>query len=106
MSIKESYFGVDNDGIAVSGMWSNDSVLPKGQTLVPALNGEMGFTWTGSEWKDLRSILEKNKLVLGKRKEEYPPMENYLDGIVKGDQAQIDKYISDCLAVKERFPKE
>ncbi len=39
------------------------------------------------------------------RKESYPPMENYLDGIVKGDQAQIDKYISDCLAVKQRFPK-
>ena len=40
------------------------------------------------------------------RKAEYPPMENYLDGIVKGDQAQIDKYISDCLAIKEKFPKE
>jgi hypothetical protein len=40
------------------------------------------------------------------RKESYPPMENYLDGIVKGDQAQIDKYISDCLAIKDKFPKE
>jgi hypothetical protein len=40
------------------------------------------------------------------RKAEYPPMENYLDGIVKGDQAQIDKYISDCLAIKDKFPKE
>ncbi len=40
------------------------------------------------------------------RKAEYPPMENYLDGIVKGDQAQIDKYISDCLAIKGKFPKE
>ena len=39
------------------------------------------------------------------RQPEYPPMENYLDGIVKGDQAQIDKYIADCLAVKQRFPK-
>jgi len=28
-----------------------------------------------------------------------------LDGIVKGDQAQIDKYIADCLAVKEKYPK-
>ncbi len=40
------------------------------------------------------------------RKAEYPPMENYLDGVVKGDQAQIDKYISDCLAIKDKFPKE
>ena len=39
------------------------------------------------------------------RRGEYPPMEDYLDGIVKGDQAQIDKYISDCLAVKAKYPK-
>lgn len=39
------------------------------------------------------------------RKAEYPPATDYLDGIVKGDQAQIDKYIADCLAVKQRFPK-
>jgi hypothetical protein len=36
---------------------------------------------------------------------EYPPMTDYLDGIVKGDQAQIDKYIADCLAVKAKYPK-
>lgn len=39
------------------------------------------------------------------RKAEYPPMEDYLDGIVKGDQAQVDKYIADCLAVKAKYPK-
>jgi len=36
---------------------------------------------------------------------EYPPYADYLDGIVKGDQAQIDKYIADCLAVKAKYPK-
>ena len=36
---------------------------------------------------------------------EYPPMTDYLDGVVKGDQAQIDKYIADCLAVKAKYPK-
>jgi len=41
-----------------------------------------------------------------KRSREYPPATDYLDGIVKGDQTQIDKYISDCLAIKEKFPKE
>jgi len=35
----------------------------------------------------------------------YPPITDYLDGVVKGDQAQIDKYISDCRAVKEKYPK-
>ena len=40
-----------------------------------------------------------------KRGAEYPPITDYLDGIVKGDQAQIDKYIADCLAVKTKYPK-
>jgi hypothetical protein len=40
-----------------------------------------------------------------KRATEYPPMTDYLDGVVKGDQAQIDKYIADCNAVKAKYPK-
>jgi hypothetical protein len=40
-----------------------------------------------------------------KRVEEYPSFLEYLDGIVKGDQAQIDKYIADCQAVKTKYPK-
>lgn len=40
-----------------------------------------------------------------KRIAEYPPITDYLDGIVKGDQAQIDKYIADCQAVKAKYPK-
>ena len=40
-----------------------------------------------------------------KRQKEYPPMTDYLDGIAKGDQAQIAKYIADCQAVKAKYPK-
>ena len=40
-----------------------------------------------------------------KRAKEYPPMADYLDGIVKGDDTQIQKYIDDCLAVKAKYPK-
>jgi hypothetical protein len=40
-----------------------------------------------------------------KRAVEYPPMADYLDGIVKGDQTQIDKYIADCQAIKTKYPK-
>ena len=36
---------------------------------------------------------------------EYPDFRDYLDGVVKGDQTQIDKYIADCLAVKAKYPK-
>lgn len=40
-----------------------------------------------------------------KRVAEYPPITDYIDGIVKNDQQQIAKYISDCLAVKAKYPK-
>jgi hypothetical protein len=40
-----------------------------------------------------------------KRAAEYPPIADYLDGVVKGDQAQIDTYIADCQAVKAKYPK-
>ena len=40
-----------------------------------------------------------------KRAREYPPAADYLDGVVKGDQTQIQKYINDCLAVKAKYPK-
>ena len=42
---------------------------------------------------------------IAKRQAEYPNVIDYIDGVVKGDQAQIDKYIADCLAVKAKYPK-
>jgi hypothetical protein len=39
------------------------------------------------------------------RAAEYPPVADYLDGIVKNDQAQIQAYIDACLAVKAKYPK-
>lgn len=39
------------------------------------------------------------------RAAEYPPMTNYIDGIVKSDQAQVQAYIDACLAVKAKYPK-
>lgn len=38
------------------------------------------------------------------RAAEYPPASDYLDGVAKGDQEQIDTYVAACLAVKERHP--
>ena len=40
-----------------------------------------------------------------KRSVEYPNFLDYIDGVVKGDQDQIDSYIAKCLAVKEKYPK-
>lgn len=45
------------------------------------------------------------KNYIRKRELAYPNITDYLDGVVKGDQAQIQKYIDDCLAVKAKYPK-
>jgi len=39
------------------------------------------------------------------RAQEYPPITDYIDGLVKGDQQQISDYIAKCLAVKAKYPK-
>ena len=50
--------------------------------------------------------VERLNLVKANRAKEYPDFKEYLDGIVKGDNAQVQKYINDCLAVKAKYPKE
>ena len=40
-----------------------------------------------------------------KRSREYPDIVDYLDGIVKGDTAQVDAYKAACQAVKDKYPK-
>lgn len=39
------------------------------------------------------------------RAREYPPITDYIDGIVKNDQIQIDLYIAKCQAIKLKYPK-
>lgn len=75
---------------------------------------EFEFT-NENEKQDLlnRLIAETNRLDLveeqlayqRKRKLEYPPITDYLDGIVKGDTEQVQAYIDACLAVKAKYPK-
>ena len=40
-----------------------------------------------------------------KRAAEYPSFTDYLDGIVKGDNTQVQAYIDACLAIKNKYPK-
>jgi hypothetical protein len=64
-----------------------------------------------AEWdaEEAQWAIEKAEFVKTKyqrdRAAEYPPMADYLDGIVKGDQAQVQTYIDACLAVKAKYPK-
>lgn len=61
---------------------------------------------------DVKNILaQKNKdkedalSYAVKRQREYPSITEYIDGVVKGDQKQIDAYIAQCIAVKAKYPK-
>lgn len=58
-----------------------------------------------AEAKRLDSIEETPFTYKEWRQASYPPISDYIDGIVKGDQTQIDKYIADCIAVKDKYPK-
>ena len=75
---------------------------------VTVIRGETAYDADGNEVaydKDAVQAYVDAHAYIAKRASEYPNVTEYLDGIVKGDQAQIDKYIADCLAVKARFPK-
>jgi hypothetical protein len=52
----------------------------------------------------VNAYIEANKYKQ-QRAAEYPSLLNYIDGVVKGDQAQIDAYIAACQAVKTKYPK-
>ena len=60
--------------------------------------------WNKPTWETLQVEISKISYQRNRAKE-YPPITDYIDGVVKNDQAQIDKYIADCLAVKAKYPK-
>jgi hypothetical protein len=75
---------------------------------VAHINDDVAFDATGNKveidlalvnaWKDPEAYKEK-------RAKEYPAFTDYLDGVVKGDQAQIQAYIDACQAIKNKYPK-
>ena len=66
--------------------------------------GAKTITFDKARWDSDQAVITSTQYQRD-RLEEYPPIVDYLDGIVKNDQAQVDKYIADCLAVKEKYPK-
>lgn len=70
------------------------------------LNGEIIVLPADIEQKRAELVAEYNyNNYQRKRRLEYPPITEYIDGVVKGDQAQIDAYIQKCLEVKQKYPK-
>jgi hypothetical protein len=75
---------------------------------VVSINNDVAYDADGNEVaydKDAVQAYVDAHVYIAKRASEYPPMTDYFDAIVKNDQAQIDKYIADCLAVKAKYPK-
>lgn len=64
-----------------------------------------------AEWEAMQTAFTAERAALDATKyqrdraAEYPSINNYIDGVVKGDQAQIQAYIDACLAVKAKYPK-
>ena len=77
-------------------------------TNVVTINGDDAFDVDGNPVVYSKATVQAYidaHAYIAKRQAEYPSFIDYLDGVVKGDQAQIDKYIADCQAVKAKYPK-
>ena len=75
---------------------------------VVTIRGDVAYDADGNEVAYDKAAVQayvNSHAYIAKRAAEYPPITDYIDGVVKGDQAQIDKYITDCLAVKAKYPK-
>jgi hypothetical protein len=68
-------------------------------------DGMVPFTPEEEMEADAIMVIRAAELYKNQRASEYPPMADYLDGIVKGDTAQVQTYIDACLAVKAKYPK-
>ena len=76
----------DNTWVPRFGFNPNDKriSIPVTVGVFDPTRGEDG-SWAGNPWEN--------------------PITDYLDGVVKGDQEQIDAYIAACQAVKTKYPK-
>jgi hypothetical protein len=86
----------------------NHEAIYKLNPQVVTINNDIAYDADGNEVAYDKAAVQAYvdaHAYIAKRAAEYPSITDYIDGVVKGDQAQIDKYIADCLAVKARFPK-
>lgn len=85
----------------------HDAILTLNSSIV-TIRGDVAYDAEGNEVAyDLAAVQAyvDAHAYIAKRAAEYPPITDYLDGVVKGDQAQIDAYITTCQAVKAKYPK-
>jgi len=74
-------------------------------TQIPLTDAELAVIAQAQATEDAKNIELAKTQYQRDRAVEYPSINNYIDGVVKGDQAQIQAYIDACLAVKAKYPK-
>jgi len=75
---------------------------------VVTIRGDIAYDASGNEVSYDSNAVQQyldDHAYIAKRQAEYPSITDYLDGVVKGNQAQIDAYIAACQAVKTKYPK-
>ena len=89
-------------------MKKHEAIIATNPTVV-TIRGDEAFDADGNpvtyDQTAVQAYIDAHSYI-AKRQAEYPPITDYLDGIAKGNQAQIAKYIADCQAVKAKYPKE
>ena len=99
-------YKIDNNTKIVT--YNNEEFYPKlvNGILIAPTEQECIVEKNRREQAKLETIKYESNEYQRNRSKEYPDFREYLDGIVKGDNNQVQKYINDCLAVKAKYPKE
>lgn len=95
----------DNNIVTNIIVWDSESLLDGQNYVVVEDTEQVSIGWIYENNVFTNPNPEPSITYAQKRAVEYPPMTDYLDGIVKGDQAQVQAYINACLAVKAKYPK-
>jgi hypothetical protein len=69
-------------------------LLPEGSVVI-----------TDDEAEEIRTANTPQPTYAELRRAEYPSFLDLIDGLVKGDSAQVQAYKDACLAVKAKYPK-
>jgi hypothetical protein len=87
--VPNSSFSVDENGVV---NWISENLEQPTEIQIQIEIARLQSEYEAKEYQRLRA-------------KEYPPITDYLDGIVKGDEEQVQAYIDKCLEIKAKYPK-